>query len=102
MWYNLPQKHKNKQNKEIKAMCYKINNEKDFDEMHNKICVSRWGEWKQISNEPTTYECSECGATYIPEQEYFNSSANEQFDDNGRKIGSGEYQKIEFEGYIPE
>lgn len=78
------------------------NNQDEFDEAHDKVCENSC--WSQISGQydANEYECSVCGARYTPKHTYFNSEASPEYDDDGRKIGSGEYQEVEFEGYIPD
>jgi len=46
--------------------------------------------------------CPECGARYWEAGEYFDGDANPQYDEDGRKTGSGEYVEEEFTGIIPE
>lgn len=79
-----------------------FNNESEFDEMHSKICGN--SQFVVISGQydAEEVECPYCGARYVPQQTWFNSEANPQFDEEGRKTGSGEYQEVEFEGYIPD
>lgn len=77
--------------------------EEEFEEAHENVCGYE-GPWIQVSGEyePTRVQCPECGATMTLEQDWFNSDANPQYDDSGRKTGSGEYEHIEFRGVIQE
>jgi hypothetical protein len=78
-----------------------FSNEIEFDEMHEKVCGNSCFNVISGQYEPEKVECLYCGAKYTPQQTWFNFEANPEYKD-GRKIGSGEYQKLEFEGEIPD
>lgn len=73
---------------------FRTNSYNVFNHLHS------WcnGQMESISDVEST--CDECGATEC-EGTFFNSEANPQYDNDGHKTGSGEWQTIEYEAYIP-
>lgn len=75
-------------------------NQDRFFEVHSEQCENNC--WNQISDQYSQVccECPECGAKYWEAGERFDGDANPQYDDDGRKIGSGEYVEEPFFGVI--